>query len=86
MHDAPAASEAPQVFALTTNSAALPLDMLMLLAVAPPVLLTVTVCGALDDPAVTLPNESDAGDADRFGVAAAVPVPLIATWAGEPPV
>ena len=46
---------------------------------------TMIACGPLVCPTVTLPNASESGEADTFGVAGATPAPLIATCAGEPP-
>src|SRR4051812_37759484 len=57
----------------------------MPVACPPPVLLSVTLCGALEVPTVIVPNARASGDAPRFGVAAAVPVPLRLTVTGVPP-
>src|SRR6185436_17745652 len=58
----------------------------MLVASPAPVLDTVIVCEPLAWPTVMLPNASDDGDAETFGVAVATPVPLMATCTDEPPV
>ncbi len=85
MHEEPASSVAPQLLPLTTNSLALLLTKAMPVACAPPVLVTLTACVALDAPTVTLPNASEVGVAPRLAVAAAVPVPDIAINTGDPP-
>ena len=47
----------------------------MLVALALPVLETVIVCAALVWPMLTLPNDSDVGDAWTLGAVTATPVP-----------
>ncbi len=85
VHVAPAPSVAPQLLPLTMNSVALLLPMFEIVAVAPPLLVTVMLCVALVAPTVTLPNASAEGEACSEAAAGAVPVPLIATEA-DPPV
>ena len=64
VQDAPAASEDPQVFVCANGAPAETDDRL---AVAVPVLVTVTVWAALADPTAWLPNDRDAGEAVSVG-------------------
>ena len=74
-HEAPALSVVPQVLPITTNSVALLLLSAMPLAAAPPGFEMVTAMAALVWPTVMLPNASTGGDACRFAVGAAPPLP-----------
>ncbi len=71
---------------LTTNSDALLLAKATPVAAAPPVLVSVTDLVPLVAPTVTVPKESEAGEAPSAATAAAVPVPDMATVTAEPPV
>ncbi|HYZ52078.1 MAG TPA: hypothetical protein VE733_01000, partial [Streptosporangiaceae bacterium] len=71
VQDAPAAIEDPQVF-VSANGPLAEIDDT--LAVALPVLVTVTVLAALVDPTTWLPKDRDAGEAVSVGPEA-VPVP-----------
>ncbi len=64
VQEAPAASEDPQVF-VSANGA--PVETEDRLAVAVPVLDTVTVWAALADPTAWLPNDREAGEAVSIG-------------------
>jgi hypothetical protein len=67
---APALIVAVHVFALTTNSVALPLLKLTPVAAAEPALVIVTEVGELVAPTVTDPNATGAGAACKLGLAA----------------
>ena len=85
LQDVSAASEDPHVFALTTNSEALLLVIVSPLAAAPPPLATVTVCGLLAAPRVTVPNSKDPGETESDAAGNGVPVPDIETGSVLPP-
>ena len=57
----------------------------MFVALPVPVLDTMIACGPLVCPTVTLPNASESGEAETFGIAGATPVPLMATCEEDPP-
>jgi hypothetical protein len=77
--------DAPQVVAVWTNP--VPVSPSFVIDIcAVPVLVSVTVCAVLVVPTVTLPKATGFGAPLRPGVpaVAATPVPVRATWAGEP--
>ncbi len=78
MHDPPAAIELPQVLDSENGAAALTETPV---AAVLPGLETVTVCAALVDPVVTLPNDRLVGDAVS-ALAPLTPVPVSATVSG----
>ena len=71
-----------QVFAKMANSPGFepPIEMLLKMRFEPPVLVTVTVCGVLVVPRVTVPKFSEVGD--KLMPAAPTPVPVIGTDCG----
>jgi hypothetical protein len=80
---APAARLVPQLFPNANADAPVPVTAMLLTSrVALPVLVNVTLCDALVDPACTLPNDRLVGDNDT--VVGVIPVPVNATDCGEP--
>src|ERR1017187_1271156 len=84
-HEAPAASEVPQVL-ISTNEAAFvpPSAMELMVAAAVPVLLTVTTWAALVAAVTVAGKAIEAGVSFTTGAAAAAPVPIRVTVCGEP--
>src|ERR1035438_1455249 len=84
-HEAPAASEVPQVL-ISTNEVAFvpPSAMELMVAAAVPVLLTVTTWAALVAAVTVAGKAIEAGVSFTTGAAAAAPVPIRVTVCGEP--
>jgi len=72
VHEAPAASELPQVLVSANGD---PVVIEEIAAAAVPVLEIVTDCAALVDPTVSLPRDREVGEAVRVALPALVPVP-----------
>jgi hypothetical protein len=83
---APAATEPAAQVPVRAKSLALvpPKVMLLIVSAAVPVLVSVTLCAALDMPTCTLPKAMVLLDKLTAGVGAEAPVPLRLTLLGEP--